>query len=86
MAMPVFAKAQAEKKIFGMGIEHPGLVDKDNKKIEQGRLKIVGKAIEHLVLVDKDGKRHKFDTPGEVLSLPAGEYHSDQVRLKGGFS
>ena len=57
-----------------------------DNKIDQGRLKIVGKGIEHLVLVDKDGKRHTFATPGEILSLPSGEYHSDQVRLKGGFS
>ena len=56
-----------------------------DKKIE-GRLKIVGKSIEHLVLVDKDHKKHKFDTPGEVLSLPPGKYHTEQVRLKGGFS
>lgn len=57
-----------------------------DKKIDQGRLKIVGKGIEHLVLVDKDRKRHEFDPPPEVLSLPSGEYHSEQVRLKGGFS
>ncbi len=66
--MPVFAQAEADKKI------------------EEGRLKIVGKGIEHLVLVDKDNKRHKFDTPGEILSLPPGEYRPEQVRLTGGFS
>ncbi len=57
-----------------------------DKKIDQGRLKIVGKAIEHLVLVDKDRKRHEFDTPDDILSLPPGRYHTEQVRLKGGFS
>ncbi len=67
-AMPVFARAEADKKI------------------EQGRLKLIGKGIEHLVLVDKDGKRREFGTPDEVLSLPPGEYHPEQVRLKGGFS
>ena len=56
-----------------------------DKKIE-GRLKIVGKGIEHLILVGKNNKRHEFDTPGEVLSLPPGKYHTEQVRLKGGFS
>lgn len=68
MATPVFAKAEADKKI------------------DQGRLKIVGKGIEHLVLVDKDNKRHEFDTSGEVLSLPPGEYRPERGRLKGGYS
>ncbi len=54
-----------------------------DKKTDQGRLKLVGKAIEHLVLVGKDRKRHEFDTPPEVLSLPPGRYHTEQVRLKG---
>ena len=86
MAMPVFAKAQAEKRIFGMGIERLGLVDKDNKKIGQGRLKIVGKGIEHIVLIGEDNHRQEFPAPGEILSLPPGEYRPEQIRLKGGFS
>jgi len=67
-AMPVFAQADADKKI------------------DQGRLKIIGKGIEHLVLVDKDGKRHEFAPPGEVLSLPPGEYRPERGKLKGGYS
>ena len=65
---PVFAQAQADKKI------------------DQGRLKLIGKGIEHLVLVDANRKRQEFAAPGEVLSLPPGEYRPEQVRLKGGFS
>jgi len=70
-AMPVFAQAD---------------VGKETQESHDGRLKIVGKGIEHLVLVDKDGKRNEFNTPGEVLSLPPGEYRPEQVRLTGGFS
>ncbi len=66
VAMPVFAQAEADKKI------------------EQGRLKLIGKGIEHFVLVDANRKRHEFNAPGEVLSLPPGEYHPEQVGLTGG--
>jgi len=67
-AMPVFAQAQADKKI------------------DQGRLKIIGKGIEHIVLIGEDNHRQEFPAPGEILSLPPGEYRPEQIRLKGGFS
>ncbi len=57
-----------------------------DKETDRGRLKIVGKGIEHLVLVGKDRRRHEFGTPDDILSLPPGWYHTEQVRLKGGFS
>lgn len=53
---------------------------------QNGQLKIKGYGIVQLVLVDKDNQRHEFKSPGEVISLPPGEYRPEIVSLQGGFS
>lgn len=51
-----------------------------------GEIKIEGKGIERLVLKNKDGNRETIKRPGEIVSLPAGEYRLYEVKLEGGFS
>jgi hypothetical protein len=53
---------------------------------QNGQLIIKGKGIEHLVLLDTDNTSHEFKPPGEVISLPPGEYRPSIVTLKGGLS
>jgi len=51
-----------------------------------GEIKIEGKGIEQLVLKNKDGNRETIERPGEIVSLPAGEYRLYNVGLEGGFN
>ncbi len=51
-----------------------------------GEIKIEGKGIKRLVLKNKDGNRETIRRPGEIVSLPAGEYRLREVYLEGGFS
>lgn len=50
-----------------------------------GELKLEGKHIKRLVLRLKNGARKEFNTPGEAIKLPAGEYQLQEARLQGGY-
>lgn len=49
------------------------------------RLRIDGRAIEQLTLVDERDNPTAFAQPGGSVSLPAGKYRVQQVKLRGGF-
>ena len=51
-----------------------------------GKLKLEGKHIERLVLQRNDGHEETFNNPGEIITLPAGEYRLQEIHLKGGYS
>jgi len=51
-----------------------------------GKLKLEGKHIERLVLQRNDGHEETFNNPGEITTLPTGEYRLQEVHLKGGYS
>jgi len=51
-----------------------------------GELKLEGKHIERLVLRRNDGHAETFNNPGEIITLPAGEYLLQEVRLKGAYA
>lgn len=53
---------------------------------EVGELRIEGQGIELLTVRNAAGVRKTFDRPGSTLTLPAGDYHVDSVRLEGGHS
>ncbi len=53
---------------------------------EAGELRIEGQGIELLVLRTAAGTRKTFDRPGSTMTLPAGDYYVDSVRLEGGHS
>ena len=74
---------------FGLIICIAGLSyaqDDTQTTTQNGQLKIFGKGIEQLVLVSSDHQRQEFKSPGEIISLPPGEYRPEIVTLKGGFS
>jgi hypothetical protein len=51
-----------------------------------GELKLEGQHIERLVLRRKDGQNEHFNDPGEMLTLPVGQYHVMESHLSGGYT
>jgi hypothetical protein len=56
------------------------------QKPAQGELKLEGKYIKQLTLEHReDRNRVKFDQPGEIIKLAAGQYLLREVHLEGGY-
>ena len=51
-----------------------------------GELRIEGEGIELLTLRTAAGARKTLDRPGSMVTLPAGDYCVDSIRLEGGHS
>jgi hypothetical protein len=55
-------------------------------KATLGELKLEGEHVERLVLRRKDGHNERFNSPGQTVTLPVGQYHVLESHLSGGYT